>query len=88
MVVSAAVAEPAATSLPAWPMPAVRFVMADDGDRCAARARRFVAGVGLQACVFAAQGDCAPKLLMADWKPYEGTNGLVLGLLRVLGAFG
>jgi len=51
-------------------------------------ARRFVAGVGLQACVFAAQGDCAPKLLMADWKPYEGTNGLVLGPLRVLGAFG
>ena len=78
LVVSAAVAEPAATSLSAWPMPAVRFVMADDGDRCAARARRFVAGVGL----------CAPKLLMADWKPYEGTNGLVLGLLRVLGAFG
>jgi len=50
--------------------------MVDDGR--AARARRFVAGVGL----------CAPKLLMADWKPYEGTNGLVLGLLRVLGAFG
>jgi len=76
LVVSAAVAEPAATSLPARPMPAMRFVMVDDGR--AARARRFVAGVGL----------CAPKLLMADWKPYEGTNGLVLGLLWVLGAFG